>query len=62
MLRLVVVLQGAQEIGVGAVVRGDRLGREVEWFGAIGGAIQLTTPVQRIDRSRLGGGEGDRNR
>ncbi|NJN91705.1 MAG: hypothetical protein HC878_15970 [Leptolyngbyaceae cyanobacterium SL_5_14] len=23
-------------------------------MGAIGGAIQLTTPVQRIDRSRLG--------
>ncbi|NJL41827.1 MAG: hypothetical protein HC899_38020 [Leptolyngbyaceae cyanobacterium SM1_4_3] len=35
---------------------------EVEWLGATlavsakqhGGVIQLTTPVQRIDRSRLG--------
>ncbi|NJL40486.1 MAG: hypothetical protein HC899_29895 [Leptolyngbyaceae cyanobacterium SM1_4_3] len=35
-------------------------GRSVLWqrlsgWGGIGGAIQLTTPVQRIDRSRLGG-------
>jgi hypothetical protein len=63
-----VVLQGAQEIGVGAVVRGDPCGicqaaRCVESAqGAIGetvlqayrGVAQLTTPVQRIDRSRLG--------
>ncbi|NJO52914.1 MAG: hypothetical protein HC840_29945 [Leptolyngbyaceae cyanobacterium RM2_2_4] len=43
---------------------------KVKWLGATlavsakqhGGAIQLTTPVQRIDRSRLGGGKGDRNR
>ncbi|NJN90894.1 MAG: hypothetical protein HC878_11320 [Leptolyngbyaceae cyanobacterium SL_5_14] len=46
----------------GAVVRGDRLGREVEWLGAIGGVIQLTTPVQRIDQSRLGCCKSSRNR
>ncbi|NJO51423.1 MAG: hypothetical protein HC840_20515, partial [Leptolyngbyaceae cyanobacterium RM2_2_4] len=36
--------------------------REVEWLGAIGSAIQLTTPVQRIDRSRLGCCKSSRNR
>jgi hypothetical protein len=40
-LRLVVVLQGAQEIGVGAVLRGIGGVAKVEWLGAIGGAIQL---------------------
>jgi hypothetical protein len=47
---------------VGAVLRGIGGVAKVEWLGAIGGAIQLTTPVQRIDRSRLGGRKGDRNR
>jgi len=45
-----VALQSAQEIGVEAVVRGDRLGAEVKWLGATlavsakqhGGVIQLT--------------------
>jgi hypothetical protein len=54
--RLVVMLQGAQEIGVVTVVRGDRWGGDrlqevlVETvLRAIGGAIQLTTLVQRIE-------------
>jgi len=35
---------------------------EIKWLGDIGGGIQLTTPVQRIDRSRLGCCKSDRNR
>jgi hypothetical protein len=38
----VVVLQDAQEIGVGTVVRGIGAEAEGKWLGASGGVIQLT--------------------